>query len=119
MSIEEIRKYCLKKEHVTEDMPFGDDVLVFRVGGKIFLLTNLSDENTSMNLKCDPVRALDLRDHYTEVTPGYHMNKKHWNTVNCEGGLSTALLMQLIDHSYDLVWKSLTKKQRETLGADR
>ncbi|MCB0668986.1 MAG: MmcQ/YjbR family DNA-binding protein [Saprospiraceae bacterium] len=115
MTLEEIRKYCLSKPHVTEDMPFGEDILVFRVGGKMFLLTNLTAEVTSMNLKCDPLKAIELRDRHESITPGYHMNKKHWNTVLCDDTLTKSLQVDLIDHSYDLVFRSLSRKQRDEL----
>ncbi|MCB0687014.1 MAG: MmcQ/YjbR family DNA-binding protein [Saprospiraceae bacterium] len=115
MQVDEIRKYCLAKRYVTEDMPFGQDTLVFRIGGKMFLLTNLSSEVTSVNLKCDPVRAIELRDQYESIRPGYHMNKKHWNTVVSDDSIPRKLLLELIDHSYELVLKSLSNKDRQNL----
>ncbi|MBK8506616.1 MAG: MmcQ/YjbR family DNA-binding protein [Saprospiraceae bacterium] len=115
MSIEELRTYCLKKAGVTEDMPFGESTLVFRIGGKIFLLTNRDSETVAVNLKCDPDIALNLRDRHPEVKPGYHMNKKHWNTVDCKGTLSKSMIFEMIDHSYDLVVSSFSAKQRTTL----
>ena len=115
MDVEEIRQYCLAKNHVTEDMPFGDNVLVFRIGGKIFLLTDLESATTSINLKCDPLRAQALREQYEQISPGYHMNKKHWNTVICDDLLSRSLIWELIDHSYELVLLSLPSKQRNEL----
>ena len=102
MNIEEIRDYCLAKAGVTEDMPFGEDTLVFRVGEKLFLLTSLS-QGDRFNVKCDPERAIELREQYAEIQPGYHMNKKHWNTVIIDGSLSLQQLKDLIDHSYNLV----------------
>ena len=111
MNIEEIRDHCLAKPGVTEDMPFGEDTLVFRVGEKIFLLTSLS-QGDRFNVKCDPEHAIELREQHTEVQPGYHMNKKHWNTVYTNGNLSHRQICNMIDHSYDLVLKSLPKNIR-------
>ena len=114
MNIEEIRDYCLAKPGVTEDMPFGEDTLVFRVGEKLFLLTSLS-QGYRFNVKCDPEHAMELREQHTEVQPGYHMNKKHWNTVHTNGNLSRREICDMIDHSYDLVLKSLPKSIREQI----
>ena len=114
MNIEEIRDYCLTKPGVTEDMPFGEDTLVFRVGEKLFLLISLS-QGDRFNVKCDPERAIELREQHTEVQPGYHMNKKHWNTVHTDGNLSRRQICDMIDHSYDLVLKSLPKSIREQI----
>ena len=95
-------------------MPFGEDTLVFRVGEKLFLLTSLS-QGDRFNVKCDPERAIELREQHTEVQPGYHMNKKHWNTVHVDGSLSRRQICDMIDHSYDLVLKSLPKNVREQI----
>jgi predicted DNA-binding protein (MmcQ/YjbR family) len=114
VNIEEIRDYCLAKPGVTEDMPFGEDTLVFRVGEKLFLLTSLS-QGDRFNVKCDPERAIELREQHTEVQPGYHMNKKHWNTVHTNGSLSRREICDMIDHSYDLVLKTLPKNIREQI----
>ena len=111
MDIEEIRAYCLTKNGVDEGFPFGDTTLVLKVGGKIFVLINL-DSDPSMNLKCEPGRAIELREVYPAIIPGYHMNKKHWNTVVLDGSLSKRLIMEMIDHSYDLVYQSLPIKLR-------
>lgn len=111
MDIEEIRAYCLTKNGVEEGFPFGDTTLVLKVGGKIFVLINL-DSDPSMNLKCEPGRAIELREVYPAIIPGYHMNKKHWNTVVLDGSLSKRLIMEMIDHSYDLVYQSLPIKLR-------
>jgi predicted DNA-binding protein (MmcQ/YjbR family) len=102
MNIEDLRDYCISKPAVTEGFPFGDDTLVFKVRGKIFALANL-DGDLSINLKCDPEKALALRDHYSCVQPGYHMNKKHWNTVTVDGSVPDTVIHEWIDHSYDLV----------------
>jgi predicted DNA-binding protein (MmcQ/YjbR family) len=115
LNIEEIRDYCLVKPGVTEDMPFGEDTLVFRVGEKLFLLTSISD-STQFNVKCDPELAVELRERYSEVRPGYHMNKKHWNTVHTDGSLSRKQICEMIDHSYELVLKSLPKKVQDEIS---
>lgn len=114
MKLEEFRKYCLSKKGVTEEFPFGEDTFVFKVKGKIFALTGLGFP-LSVNLKCDPEKAADLRERFAEVTPGYHMNKKHWNTVNFEGSISDRELKELIDHSYSLVVGGLNKKLMDEL----
>ena len=114
MDILEVHEYCLSLPFATEDMPFGDDVVTLRVGGKIFAMLNLVD-TTRVSLKCDPDYALELREQYPEVQPGFHMNKKHWNTVDFEGALDERMLRQLIDHSYDQVVKSLKKSERLAL----
>lgn len=115
MNIEEIRDYCLAKPGVTEDMPFGEDTLVFRVGEKLFLLTSIS-RSSQFNVKCDPELAVELRERNSEVQPGYHMNKKHWNTVHTDGNLTRKQLCEMIDHSYDLVLKSLPKKVQNEIA---
>ncbi|HVW15027.1 MAG TPA: MmcQ/YjbR family DNA-binding protein [Mucilaginibacter sp.] len=114
MSIEEIRDYCLAKPGVTEDLPFGEDTLVFRIGEKLFLLTSIST-GTQFNVKCDPEWAIELRERFSEVRPGYHMNKKHWNTVHTDGSLSRSQICSMIDHSYELVLKSLPKKVQDEI----
>lgn len=116
MNIEELRDYCLNKPGTTEGLPFGEQTLVFKVADKIFLLIGL-DDASSFNVKCDPDRAIELREQYSEVIPGYHMNKKHWNTVYLNGALKPAFLCELIDHSYKLVVDSLPKSRRESLTA--
>lgn len=113
MDIEYVRNYCLSLPHTTEDMPFGDDTLVFRVGGKIYGLMGLN--SGSINLKCDPERVEELRENHHYVLPGYHMNKKHWNTVLLNDGIEAKFFRSLIDHSYDLIFQSLSKKIKETL----
>ncbi len=109
MDLGEFREYCLAKPRVTEGTPFGETVLVFKVSGKMFALAALDEVPTRVNLKCDPDLALELRDRYDQVTPGYHMNKRHWNTVEIESGIPDAELRKMIDHSYDLVAKNLPK----------
>ena len=119
MDLAQFREYCLSKARATEGMPFGPDVLVFKVGGKMFALAVLDEAPTTVNLKCDPDLALDLRDRYEQVRPGYHMNKKHWNTVEIEGGVPDAELRKMIDHSYDLVVKSLPKSRAKVAPRSR
>ncbi|HLO79986.1 MAG TPA: MmcQ/YjbR family DNA-binding protein [Chitinophagaceae bacterium] len=103
MNVEEIRMYCLSKPEVEEGLPFGPDVLVFKSRGKIFLLLPLDSENIQFNVKCDPDLAQELRETYDCVLPGYHMNKKHWNTIIADGSVKRSTLMEWIDHSYELV----------------
>lgn len=109
MDLAQFREYCLSKPRATEGTPFGPDVLVFKVAGKMFALAVFDEMLTIVNLKCDPDWALDLRDRYEQVRPGYHMNKKHWNTVEIEGSIPDSELRKMIDHSYDLVVESLPK----------
>ena len=115
MNIEKFREYCLSKKGVEEGFPFDEDTLVFKVLGKMFALTGLERSPFCVNLKCDPTYALELREQYPEIQPGYHMSKKHWNTVNFEGGLKDKFLCELIDHSYDCVVKKMKKADRELL----
>jgi predicted DNA-binding protein (MmcQ/YjbR family) len=116
MNIESLTSYCLAKKGVQESFPFGGDTLVFKVMDKIFALTGLENSPCTVNLKCDPEKAAELRENYEDIQPGYHMNKKHWNTVNIEGSLSDALIKELIDHSYDLVVSSLPKALKQELN---
>lgn len=116
MTIDEMQAHCASKPGVSWDTPFGPDVLVLRVAGKIFMLAPLDDPGT-INLKCDPERAIELRERYDGIVPGYHMNKRHWNTVDVTGSVPRKLLLELIDHSYELVRASLPKKVREGLPA--
>jgi len=111
MNVEGIRQICIAKKGVTEGFPFDELTLVLKVGGKMFALLNL-DKDPSVNLKCDPERAIDLRERYEAILPGYHMNKQHWNTVMLDGSVPKNLLLEMIDHSYDLVFKSLSKNVR-------
>src|SRR5437660_12035938 len=103
MDLEEFREYCLSKVAATESMPFGEGVLVFKVAGKIFALAALDEIPATVNLKCDPDLALELRDRYEQVQPGYHMNKRHWNTVVLDGVIPDGEVRKMIDHSYELV----------------
>ncbi|MCW0481581.1 MmcQ/YjbR family DNA-binding protein [Gaoshiqia sediminis] len=115
MNIEELRNYCVSKKGVTEEFPFDETTLVFKVMGKIFALTDLEDDLT-VNLKCDPETAVELRESYSCVLPGYHMNKKHWNTVLINGSVNDRLIESWIDHSYNLVAEKLTKTQKDQLA---
>ncbi len=121
MTIDRLRNYCLNKKGATEDTPFGEDTIVFKVMGKMFALTSLDKWEAgdhSVNLKCDPERTEELRAEYESIQPGYHMNKRHWNTVDLNNGeLSEELIRELIDISYNLVVKGLTKRQRENLDS--
>ena len=111
MNIEEYRSYCLAKKGVTEEFPFDNETLVFKVAGKMFALTNVSTF-ASINLKCDPKKAVELRDQYPAVLPGYHMNKKHWNTILLDGSIPSKLLQNWIDESYIHVVNALPKRER-------
>ena len=115
MNIEDVRNYCISKKGVSESLPFDDTTLVFKVMDKMFALGNLEGP-LSINLKCDPDRSLELRAQYEGILPGYHMSKKHWNTVEMDGSVPFELVRELIDHSYDLVVSKLTKKLKEELA---
>jgi len=119
MDLEQFREYCLEKQGATEHTPFGADVLVFKVAGKMFALVRLDQVPATANLKCDPDLALDLRDRYEQVRPGYHMSKKHWNTVEIDSGIPDAELYKMIDHSYELVVQNLPKSKRGRDGSSR
>lgn len=117
MNIEQFRDLCLSKNGVTESCPFGEDVLVFKVMGKMWALCALNRLPTQVNLKCDPERSIQLRSAYDGlIIPGYHMSKEHWNTVMVENAIPPKLLIELIDHSYNLVVSKLTKKDQSTLA---
>ncbi|WP_299578522.1 MmcQ/YjbR family DNA-binding protein [uncultured Sunxiuqinia sp.] len=115
MNIEELRDYCLSKPGATEDFPFDETTLVFKVMGKLFALTDLEGD-LSVNLKCTPEKAIELREQHSCVLPGYHMNKKHWNTVLVDGTVSDQQIREWIDHSYGLVVEKLSKKQQNELS---
>ncbi|MBA4406234.1 MmcQ-like protein [bacterium] len=117
MDIEKVRKYCLKKKKTTEGFPFGEDVLVFKVMNKMFCLANLTPPLT-INIKCDPELAVELREKYDSVTPGYHMNKTHWNTISLDGSVQDREILKWIDHSYELIVTSLPKKDRDSMHQD-
>lgn len=115
MNVEELRQYCLSKKGTEEGFPFDEHTLVFKVLGKIFAITSLNWEACQVNLKCDPEYAIELRENHHAIQPGYHMNKKHWNTVNCEELFDDQLLRSLIDHSYNLVVNKLSKHSKTQL----
>lgn len=116
MNLESIRTYCLNKPgKITEDFPFDETVLVFRLYGKIFLLTSLNDRPLALNLKCDPEQAIEWREQYDSVQPGYHMNKKHWNTVTLDGSIPRTAVLGMIDHSYEQVARGLKRSDRQKL----
>ena len=112
MNIEELRAYCLSKPFVEETFPFDEETLVFKVMGKMFLLTGINGKPLHINVKCNPEKAIELREKYTYVLPGYHMNKQHWNTIICESTTNKKLLKQWIDDSYGLIVESLPKKAK-------
>ena len=116
MNIEQFRNYCLSKKYVTESFPFDEVTLVFKVANKMFALAGLEHHPSTVNLKCDPEKAIELRAQYSDVIEGFHMSKKHWNTITIEGNLSNKLIEELIDHSYNLVVNGLTKKLQKELG---
>jgi predicted DNA-binding protein (MmcQ/YjbR family) len=115
MNIESLREYCLAKKEVEEGFPFGETVLVFKVKGKIFLLARLDQPVLEFNVKCDPEKAVEWREQFAAVQPGYHMNKKMWNTVTMDGSIPSRIVREMIDDSYYEVVQSLPKKAREGL----
>jgi len=117
MNIEELREYCLSKKGVSEHFPFDETTLVFKVMNKMFALTDI-EKPFSVNLKCNPEIAIELREIYTAVQPGFHMSKKHWNTINIDGSIDDKLIYDWIDSSYDLVVNGLSKKLKEKLLND-
>lgn len=116
MNIEDIRNFCLLKKGVTEGFPFDEETLVFKVAGKMFALVDLEDD-LNINLKCDPEKVPELREQFPAVIPGYHMNKKHWNTVIIDGSIRDELIREWIDDSYNLVVKKLMSSERKLLDA--
>ncbi|GEQ84512.1 hypothetical protein ULMS_00200 [Patiriisocius marinistellae] len=118
MHVEDFRAYCLTKKGVTESFPFDENTLVFKVMGKMFALCGLNRLPTQVNLKCDPERAIELREEYDGlIVPGYHMSKIHWNSILIQDNVPQPLIIELIDHSYELVIKTLTKKLQAELAA--
>ncbi|MGO4818591.1 MmcQ/YjbR family DNA-binding protein [Flavobacterium sp. W22_SRS_FP1] len=119
MDLGSFYEYCLSKKGVTEHFPFDQDTLVLKVGGKMFALSSLSQwekGEPSVNLKCDPERAVAFREQYDDIKPGWHMSKVHWNTISINKKVSDALIKQLIDHSYELVYNGLTKKNQKEIS---
>lgn len=113
MDVEKVREYALGLNGVEEGFPFDNDTLVFKVGGKMFLLLSLDSQPLRINVKCEPDKAIELRETYSYVLPGYHMNKAHWNTIVCETGVKPKLIFEWILGSYDLIFNSLPKKKQE------
>lgn len=118
MNIEELRDYCLQKKGVEESFPFGNETLVFKVADKLFLLAGLNSKPFQFNVKCDPDKAIELREKYSSVLPGYHMNKAHWNTIICDGSVSKKIIFSWVDDSYRLIVNSLPKSKRTDLSED-
>jgi len=116
MDLPDFIEYCLSRKAAEETTPFGPDVLVYKVGGKMFALAVPDEVPARVNLKCDPDRAVELRDEYEAIIPGFHMNKRHWNTVVLDGSVPDTLLAELVDHSYTLVVQGMTKVQRAEFG---
>lgn len=114
MNIEELRDYCISKKGTTEEFPFDETTLVFKVMGKMFVLTDLESE-FAITLKCNPDKAIELREEFSCITPAFHMNKSHWNTIRIDGSLSENFLENLVDESYNLVVEKLTRKQKDEL----
>jgi predicted DNA-binding protein (MmcQ/YjbR family) len=115
IDIEQIREYCIKKKGVTEEFPFDEDTLVFKVLGKIFLLASLETIPLQINIKCNPENAIELREEFEAVQPGYHMNKKHWNTAIIDGSIPKQKILEWVDESYKLVVSGLKKSERQKL----
>ena len=116
MTFQQLREHCLSRPGVTESFPFNETALVFKVSGKMFALTDIERLPLSVSLKCDPARAIKLREQYDSVRPGYHLNKAHWNTIDLEGGMTDGEVRDLIDHSYELVVEGLRRADREALA---
>ncbi len=115
LTLEDIRKYCASKKGSREDFPFDFTTLVFKVGPKMYGLTSIDSDELFLNLKCDPHLSLELRSRYAAVEPGYHMNKKHWNTVIVDGTIPDESILRMIDHSYELVFRKLPRREREEI----
>ncbi|MBO0950697.1 MmcQ/YjbR family DNA-binding protein [Fibrella forsythiae] len=116
MTVEELRDYCLSKPATTESFPFDETTLVFKVAGKVFALLDIDGRPMSVNLKCDPERAVELRELHAAIQPAFHMNKRHWNSVTSNGSLRDSLIRELIDHSYERVVAGLPKAVRASLA---
>jgi predicted DNA-binding protein (MmcQ/YjbR family) len=116
IELEDVREYCLLLPEVTEGYPFGEDHLVFKVKDKMFCLMSLEAFPSTMNLKCEPDRAIELREQYDGIAPGYHMNKKHWNTLTLDGSIPDDVVLELVRHSFDRVVKGLKKSERDEIN---
>jgi len=115
MNIEELRDYCNSKKGVEEGFPFGPEHIVFKVMGKVFLIASIDEHPLRFNAKCDPEKAVELRERYACVVPGYHMNKKHWNSIIADGSVNVGLLQEWITHSYDLIVNKLPRQQQQQM----
>ena len=115
INVESLRNYCISKPFVTEEFPFDEVTLVFKVAGKMFALLPLDEIKLLISLKCDPDRSVELREQYPAIIGAYHMNKKHWNMIEINGSVASELVLSLVDHSYDLVFSALPKRTREQL----
>ena len=113
MNVEEIRDYCMAKKGATESFPFDEDTLVFKVGGKMFLLLSISSNPAEFNVKCEPEKAIELRETYSSILPGFHMSKSHWNSITCDSSIPRKLILEMINDSYTLIVNSLPKKVRK------
>jgi predicted DNA-binding protein (MmcQ/YjbR family) len=116
MTFDDLRAYCLSKPATTESLPFDETTLVFKVAGKMFALSDIESRPVRVSLKCDPERAVELREMYPAIEAAFHMNKRHWNTMTADGSLRDSFIRELIDHSYDLVVAGLPKAMRATLA---
>ncbi|MDD2564684.1 MAG: MmcQ/YjbR family DNA-binding protein [Salinivirgaceae bacterium] len=119
LNIEALRNYCISKPFVTEEFPFDEVTLVFKVAGKMFALIPLDESRQIISLKCDPERAIELREQYPAIKAAYHMNKKHWNMIEINGSVNSELVYGLVDHSYGLIFNALPKRTRDQLLLDK
>lgn len=119
LNVETIREYCIQKPFTTEEFPFDDVTLIFKVGGKMFAMIPLDNPRLVVSLKCSPERSVELREKYDSIQPAYHMNKRHWNMIFIDGSVPKELIIELIDHSYDLVFNKLPRKKQSELKNDQ
>ncbi|MGI6478605.1 MAG: MmcQ/YjbR family DNA-binding protein [Salinivirgaceae bacterium] len=119
LNVETIREYCIQKPFTTEEFPFDDVTLIFKVGGKMFAMIPLDEPRLVISLKCSPERSVELREKYDSIQPAYHMNKRHWNMIFIDGSVPKKLIVELIDHSYDLVFNKLPRKKQSELKNDQ
>ncbi len=119
LNVETIREYCIQKPFTTEEFPFDDVTLIFKVGGKMFAMIPLDEPRLVISLKCSPERSVELREKYDSIQPAYHMNKRHWNMIFIDGSVPKELIIELIDHSYDLVFNKLPRKKQSELKNDQ
>ncbi|HOG20067.1 MAG TPA: MmcQ/YjbR family DNA-binding protein [Salinivirgaceae bacterium] len=119
LNVETIHEYCIQKPFTTEEFPFDDVTLIFKVGGKMFAMIPLDEPRLVISLKCSPERSVELREKYDSIQPAYHMNKRHWNMIFIDGSVPKKLIVELIDHSYDLVFNKLPRKKQSELKNDQ